>query len=115
MDPVTLEQRFFTLSAWLENCAAPSACAVLFAVFTAMTLGLQGEALDALSGALALCAVFGAGWQGMDRVQALWVHRALRRHHPRRYAERLAALAHPPRNAREAMRVIAWIDQTLHT
>ena len=115
MRPEDIERDWLTLERWLRDCAVPAACVVMVAVFGAIAVGLRGEALDALAGAMGFAALLLSAWQGMDRMVALRIHRTLMRHHRRTYRARLTALAHPPRTVREVLRLIEWIDRSVHS
>lgn len=114
MTPEDIQTRWLSLHAWAQDCALPAACVTMFTVMIAAGLGLRGEVLDALAGAIGAAALASALWQGMDRMTARMVHDHLLREAPRRYRDRLAHLAHPPHRSRDAIRLVEWIDADLN-
>lgn len=113
MSPEQIARHHLSLRAWMHDCVLPVALALMFILFAAMTLGLGGEVLDVLAGALGFSAVLIAAWQGMDRMSARRVHDALLAERPVAYRRRLAA-GPAPETAAQALRLINAIDRDLH-
>ena len=113
MTPEHLQFRWLTLRAFLDACVMPVTLVVLGLLFLASVLGLRGETLDALAGALAALGVMLCGVQGIDRVTARLTHHRMMVRNERGYRMQLKAVTSEPETLREAVDLIDFIDREL--